>query len=242
MKQNTVVVLLVAGGLVLTCGFGGMLSALQAVPAQDGDAAAREAQQGPVDREEQPVPQAGDPDSTEAPSGVPAWADPEQVAGAEAGAAAGLTYARLFALRQAIHEAGLRGAKDAPGEVARAEGLSEDVVWDAMMTVGAVQKDLRTHLEGGVLGAGVIGKVRVTGVGDAPLGPLTVQVVVRVVGCPGRTDLRFLAETAARRVAANLPPGASGYRGFIEYEGLRCTPGRWGAVTYDAGSRTLTLG
>ena len=170
---------------------------------------------------------------------MPAWQDDDPVAGPEAGDADGLTYARILELRHAID---IAGGEDPAATVARAEGLSSDVLWDAMVTAAELQEDAASVVSDGRLRSGLVRSVVVQGVGDDDLGPLTVSIVLTVNGCPDRSDLAFLAETAAGVVARNLPSGLDGYRGVIEHEGLGCGRGRYGSVVYDAEARSVNIG
>ncbi len=235
MKTSHVVAIGIGSALLLCCGFPFCLA-----PFQSGS---REVVDGPEsvsESEVQPDEQADTEDAATARPSVPAWQDVSRVAGPEAGDAEGLTYERILELRHAIH---VTGGDDAAATVARADGLSEDVVWDAMVTAAALQEDVASVVSDGRLRSGLVGGVDVQGVSDDPeLGPLTVSVVLTVNGCPRATDFAFLAETASGVVARNLPSGIDGYRGVIEYEGLRCERGRYGSVVFDAETGRVVIG
>ena len=173
---------------------------------------------------------------------VPGWQNPRRVAGAEAGMAVGLTYERIFELGYQVWEAGQRGEADPVLAVAQAETMEAGRVEDAMVTYGENRAAMKTALESSGLGRGVVGRVHVEAVLPDTLGPFTASVLLTIYGCPGGTDLDFLAETAAAKVATNLTRHASGYRGAIQYEGLRCDSGRYGSVRYDAETGRVVIG
>jgi hypothetical protein len=222
-------------GVMVLCCCSGMIG-----ESRRGVQEAREARERASEDLGQVEGQTGTEETATARPRVPAWQDVSRVAGPEAGDAEGLTYERILALRHAIHVA---DGDDAAATVARAEGLSEDVVWDAMVTAAELQEDVARVVSDGRLRSGLVGGVEVQGVADDPeLGPLTVLVVLTVNGCPRATDLAFLAETASGVVAHNLPSGIDGYRGVIEYEGLRCERGRYGSVVFDAETGRVDIG
>ena len=232
-----VVVMVVA--CVGCCGFSALIGQNQRE--------AREEQPGEVTRAEG---QAAPPEAPEAPPSKPGWLDPEQVAGEEHGAAAGLTFARIFELSQHHHDQvasypdGVVPARvDAVADAARRAGVTREIMWDAMQSAGDETRAMQDALDSGRLAIdrGVVGDVEITDVRPSELGPLTVFAKLTVIGCPGRTDLAFLAQTATTTMAKNLPESASGFKATLWNEGMRCSPSSLGTAVFDAASSKLTL-
>ncbi len=239
MKKTSVVALGLAAAFVGCCGLSVLFGQSQrasreaAVEQQD---AIEEASPAPA----QVAPQGEGEDAPSAQLRVPAWQDPSQVAGEEAGMAAGMAYSRVFDLGHQVWKAGKAGSADPVQTVAKREGLEAGVVEDAMVTYNTERPVMAEYL-GGVLGRGVIGRVEVMGVEADDMGPFTARAVVVVTGCPGRSDLPFLAQTAATKMIDNLPATASGYTAVLEYEGVGCSRKRMGQATYNAATAKLTL-
>lgn len=240
MKKTSVVALGIAAALVGCCG----LSALFGQSQRDAREAAEEQQEATPEASTAPTqaePQAQGEEAPSAQPRVPAWQDPSQVAGDEAGMAAGLPYSRVFDLGYQVWKAGREGEADPVLAVAQREGVEAGLVEDAMVTYNTLRPKASELLASGVLSSGVIGKVEVKGVEPDELGPFTARAVVVVTGCPDRSDLGFLSQTAATKVAENLPRWASGYTAVLEYQGMGCSAGRLGTATYNASTAELTL-
>lgn len=239
MKKTSVVALGIAAAFVGCCGLSALFGQSQRAAreaAEEQQDATEEASTAPV----QPDPQAQGEDVPSAQPRVPAWQDPTRVAGEEAGMAAGLAYSRVFELGHQVWKAGKAGSADPVLTVAKREGLEAGVVEDAMVTYNTERPVMAEYLSG-VLGRGVVGKVEVQGVEADDIGPFTARAVVVLTGCPGRSDLPFLAQTAATKMVDNLPASASGYTAILEYEGVGCSRTRMGQATYNAATAKLTL-
>lgn len=182
------------------------------------------------------------PVAAQEPERVPGWRDPSRVAGEEAGAAAGMTYARMFELSHAIW----RAAQEAPGSdvvatVAAREGLDAGAVEDASVTAEEERRALRQVLAGGKLARGVIGDVDVTRVAPDEPGPFVVEALATVVGCPGSTDMMVLKTDAAQKMVANLPGVVDAMLVVFEYRGIGCQRGRAGAAAWDRRTGTIAM-
>lgn len=238
MRNSYRVALVVTAGiLALACASG---------PTTEGTQGATEAAPAPLP---QPEVQAPVPEQQKAPPSMPAWGDPTQVAGAEHGAAAGLTFQRIFELSQAHYNEGQRypGAipfgVDTVADAAKRAGVTREVMWDAMQSASEETRAMRDGLAKGTnaISSGVIGSVEVDDVRASDLGPLTVFAKVTVTGCPGRSDLAFLAEEATKTIAGNMPASSSGFKASLWSEGIGCSPSSIGNAVYTTATGSLTL-
>jgi len=246
MNKNGVTIgTVVMVAFVGCCGFGNALLSLPSgVP--EGAEAPEEQPDGVTQVEGQAAP----PEAPEAPPSKPGWLDPEQVAGEEHGTAAGLTFARIFELSQHHHDqvasypdGVVPAGVDAVADAARRAGVTREIMWDAMQSNSDETRAMRDAMNSGpmAIDRGVVGDVEVTDVRPSELGPLTVFAKLTVIGCPGRTDLAFLAQIATTTMAKNLPASASGYRAAMWSDGLSCSPSSLGTAVFDAASSKLTL-
>lgn len=132
---------------------------------------------------------------------------------------------------------------DAVADAAKQAGVTSEVMWEAMQSASDETRAMRDALDTGPLAIerGVVGDVEVEDVRPSELGPLTVFARVTVMGCPGKTDLAFLAQAATSTMVENAPRSASGFKASLWSKGLRCSPSRLGTAVYDADAAKLTL-
>ena len=254
MKKTSVVALGIAAAFAGCCGLSALFGQSQRTARE-----AAEEQQGATE-EASTAPAQADPRGQEevvpsAPPRVPAWQDPSQMAGEEAGAASGLTYSRIFELshRVWLHREERREG-DPAAAVAEAEGVPVEVVDAACAEAADTRTGLEVYLSGkpsysqasttGQLHHGVSDSVASVGsikVEEREQGPLMVFSFVTLKGCPERVDLGAQAEEVMRTMIGNLPPGVTGLEVNLWYSGQHCRSSTYGRGLYIADGATVTI-
>lgn len=109
---------------------------------------------------------------------------------------------------------------------ARKFKISRESVNKAVALVGAYKTKLKDKVET-VANKGVVGKVDVKIVSPTDLGDYTAHMSLTVVGCPDNgklpdKSLDFLAVTALKQIATNMPDEVDSFKASLWYDGIIC--------------------